>query len=86
MAPRIILVAFGLHFIFNVVSLVVYRNRMNADAEYQTWAGSQVNRCVSYIVRAISLITSHKFLRILYSKLFGFKFFSLRLSSLDELF
>ena len=84
---QLITAALVLNLLCNIASYIAYRRHLLVDAEFQQWLeSSPVNRHTNNIVRFFSLLVSHKFGRIVYSRYFGFSFFKAKLSSIDSLF
>jgi hypothetical protein len=70
----------ALSFVFNLVYLTIYCKSLKKDAEFEDWLKEgSVNRFTNAFVLFVSLFTSFKIHRIIYSKFFGFSFFSARI-------
>jgi hypothetical protein len=54
--------------------------------EFKTWILDRKNRITHTTILIIGMMTSFKVVRSLYSRYFGFSFFKLKLSSIDQLF
>ena len=75
--------AIGLGYICNISFLVIFKKFIWNDSDFKQW---KYNHSVSpIIVNFIGTISSFKFSRIIYSKLFGINALSMPLNELDAL-
>ncbi|KAL4429269.1 hypothetical protein ABPG74_013575 [Tetrahymena malaccensis] len=82
---KLFLAALVLHFLFNIVNLAFYFIYMRRDTHFIYWLSQIQNKICHGFIRFFSLTFTHKFENFMFSKFFGFSFFSAKLTTVHQL-
>jgi hypothetical protein len=79
-------ILFIANFFLNLVSFYLYKIVYLKDSEFRLWLKQEdTNRIANTMIRIVSLLISHKFSKIIYSRFFGFSFYKAKLTSIEKL-
>ncbi|KAL4463539.1 hypothetical protein ABPG72_010881 [Tetrahymena utriculariae] len=82
---KLFLAALILHFLFNIINLAFYFIYMRKDTHFIYWLSQIQNKICHGFIRFFSLTFTHKFENFMFSKFFGFSFFSAKLTTVHQL-
>ncbi|EAS02237.2 transmembrane protein, putative (macronuclear) [Tetrahymena thermophila SB210] len=82
---KLFLASLILHFLFNIINLAFYFIYMRRDSHFIYWLSQFQNKICHGFIRFFSLTFTHKFENFMFSKFFGFSFFSAKLTSVHQL-
>jgi hypothetical protein len=75
----------GALYLLNFIFLIVQNISLRNDKRLKSWLGGTFNTCWYYLLSLLGLFTTNKLKNLLFSKLFAFSVFSVRLESTHQL-
>lgn len=80
------ILCFCVLYMFNVLWIALFKNKISADPQFRSWAGNAENAFVYKIMQVVSLLATFKFFRVIYGRLFRKPYFSAPFASNQAIF
>jgi len=72
-------------YLMNIIFLIVQNYSLRTDKRLKLWLNASINDCWYTSISILGLFTINKFKQILFSKLFNFRVFSIKLDEVGKL-